>query len=51
MQKVKKTRLIAEVSQELHKEIKIMSAWKNISVKEYILQAIAKQMLEDKKYT
>lgn len=50
MEKNKKHRLIAEVSKELHKEIKIISTWKNLSVKEYIIQAITKQLTEDKKY-
>lgn len=50
MAKDKKNRLIADVSAELHKEIKMLAAWKNMSIKQYLIQALTKQINEDKKY-
>ena len=42
--------LIINVPKEIHSEIKAQAAWRNITMRQYVLQAILERMRQDKKY-
>lgn len=42
--------LYIEISESLHKDIKVRAATRNISLKNYVLQAILSKIAEEKKY-
>ena len=44
----KSVRLVADIPQSIHQEIKSRSAWYNISMRKYILQAIMERIKRDK---
>jgi predicted HicB family RNase H-like nuclease len=48
---VENKRFVAEIELSIHKRIRFASAWKNISMKKYVLQAIMKSLAEDEKYS
>lgn len=52
VEKQRKTpkRLLIELPEEWHQEIKVSAANKNISIKTYVLRAVIKQIKEDKQY-
>lgn len=51
MQKEKKiAQIVFEIPSEDHQEIKIRALMRNITMKQYIIEAIAKRMLEEDKY-
>lgn len=43
-------RLVIEISEELHKEIKTEAAFRNITIRKYVLQAVLERMKQDKQY-
>jgi len=48
--KKKIKRLIADINEDLHIEIKTMASFHNVSMKKYITQAILQKLNTDKKY-
>ena len=48
MEKIK--RLLLNVSDELHKEVKSRAVYKNISMKKWILQAILEKIKKENQY-
>jgi hypothetical protein len=42
-------RLIADIPEHVHHKIKALAAWKNITIRKYILQAILIQITQDEK--
>ena len=43
-------RLILDIPKELHHEIKSQAAWRNITIRRYVLQALLWRMEHDKKF-
>lgn len=43
-------RLILDVSREEHAEIKARAALRNVTMRQYIMEAILKRILEEKQY-
>jgi hypothetical protein len=50
MQNIKPKRLILDNTPDMHAEIKAKAALRGMSMKDYVLRAILRQMQEDKKY-
>jgi hypothetical protein len=50
MEKVKVKRLLFDTTEDLHKEIKAKAVFRGMSIKDYIIRAILRQMQEDLKY-
>lgn len=46
----KTKRLVVDIEQELHDEIKIMAIKHNVTMKKWVLKAITKEMLLEKSY-
>lgn len=47
---MKTKRLTIEIPEDLHKEIKVEAAFRNITIRKYVLQAVLERMKQDKKY-
>jgi hypothetical protein len=45
-----KKRLVVEMEQDLHHEIKKQALFRNITVRKYIIQAVIERMKRDEKY-
>lgn len=50
MKRKNRKRLIFNVSEELHKEIKVRAAFRNISITDWLMLAITQRVQEERKY-
>lgn len=41
-------RLSIDVSEEIHKELKVAAVWRGLSIKRYVLEAVLKQLAQEK---
>jgi predicted HicB family RNase H-like nuclease len=48
--KMKKKRIIIEVSDQVHKEVKMLALMQNISMTEFILRALTEALKKQKQY-
>lgn len=48
--KVIPKRLIVDMPQSLHHEIKTQASWRNMSIKKYIIETIIERIKKDAKY-
>jgi len=50
LKKTDMKRLVMEIPEGIHKEIKVQAVWKNITMRKYILQAVMEKIAHDKQY-
>lgn len=48
--KTNEKRLIADIDIEIHQRIKVAAAWRNITIKDYVLMAIVESLIKDEQY-
>lgn len=46
----KKKRILIDVSEQFHYDLKVECAYLNCTIKEYVLQAIAQRIKKDREY-
>lgn len=43
-------RLLINISEELHKNIKMRATFRNVSIKDYVIQAVIERIVKEKQY-
>ena len=43
-------RLLINISEDLHKEIKVRATVRNVTIKEYVLRAVAERIAKERMY-